>query len=130
MHMNVTLWADATPDDARDRLAGILAEADGPDGLARPSGKAPPFRLLEVLPGTLQVDEASGDKFGTAMWACDALDKATGRCSIYADRPNLCREYQPLSDGLCALFEGTENGEESAWPPIPGTEGRNDNEHP
>lgn len=30
-----------------------------------------------------------------------------GRCTSYADRPNVCKIYEPKSDRLCAEFENT-----------------------
>lgn len=35
-------------------------------------------------------------------YTCPLLDNE-GRCSDYENRPDLCREYQPLEDGLCVL---------------------------
>lgn len=40
---------------------------------------------------------------GSWRWWCTALDR-DGRCSIYEDRPQLCRDYRPGQDGLCVHF--------------------------
>lgn len=42
---------------------------------------------------------------GTWNWQCTALDEATGRCTIYEDRPSLCRDYAAGSDGLCVHYQ-------------------------
>lgn len=36
---------------------------------------------------------------------CTLLD-GNGRCGDYENRPTLCRNYNPLSDGLCCEFVG------------------------
>lgn len=38
------------------------------------------------------------------LFGCTKLDE-NGRCSIYADRPQLCRDYTPKQDALCCMFE-------------------------
>lgn len=38
------------------------------------------------------------------LW-CPLLGR-DGRCTDYANRPALCASYQPLTDGLCAEYEG------------------------
>jgi Fe-S-cluster containining protein len=40
---------------------------------------------------------------GTWQFSCSALDR-NGRCSIYAERPDLCRRYRPGQDGLCVHY--------------------------
>jgi Fe-S-cluster containining protein len=47
---------------------------------------------------------------GDEVWVfdCPKLDDATGRCTIYDTRPQLCRNYAPLEDGLCVHFGGLE----------------------
>jgi Fe-S-cluster containining protein len=52
-----------------------------------------PFRPLIQLP--------DGSDW---LWWCPALDDRTGRCTIYADRPQLCRDYAAGSDPLCVHF--------------------------
>ena len=41
---------------------------------------------------------------GQWLWWCPALDDRTGRCTIYDDRPQLCRDYAAGSDALCVHF--------------------------
>jgi len=36
-------------------------------------------------------------------WSCTALGR-DGRCTIYEDRPDLCRRYLPGEDGLCVHY--------------------------
>lgn len=40
---------------------------------------------------------------GAWMWWCPNLSAQTGRCLDYANRPTLCRAYQPRTDALCVL---------------------------
>lgn len=40
---------------------------------------------------------------GRWEWACSQLGP-DGRCQIYEDRPQLCRDYRPGQDGLCVHF--------------------------
>lgn len=42
---------------------------------------------------------------GYVFWQCDNL-LPNGRCSVYENRPELCRNYQPKSDKLCVYYEG------------------------
>ncbi len=41
---------------------------------------------------------------GSWLWWCTALDDRTGRCSAYASRPQLCRDYAPGTDALCVHY--------------------------
>lgn len=41
---------------------------------------------------------------GHWLFTCPRLDWETGRCKDYENRPALCRNYQPLSDPLCAMY--------------------------
>jgi len=41
---------------------------------------------------------------GHWLFTCPRLDWATGLCRDYDSRPKLCREYEPLSDPLCAMY--------------------------
>lgn len=43
---------------------------------------------------------------GYWLFTCPVLDWESGRCSNYENRPTLCREYEPLSDPLCAMYVG------------------------
>jgi Fe-S-cluster containining protein len=46
-----------------------------------------------------------GNQLPNGRWEfwCTAL-KSDGRCGIYEDRPQLCRDYRPGADGLCVHF--------------------------
>ena len=48
-----------------------------------------PFRPLRQMPN------------GEWRWWCSALDRSTGRCTVYENRPQLCRDYVAGSDPLC-----------------------------
>lgn len=43
---------------------------------------------------------------GKWRWWCTALTPE-GRCSVYEDRPALCRSYSAGKDGLCVHHAGT-----------------------
>ena len=49
-------------------------------------------------------DEASGREYVTYRYDCTMLGD-DGRCTIYEDRPQLCRAYEPKSDALCIMHE-------------------------
>ena len=42
---------------------------------------------------------------GHWVFTCPLLDWETGRCTEYETRPTLCRDFEPLSDPLCAMYE-------------------------
>lgn len=46
-----------------------------------------------------------GRTYSAWAWSCTALG-ADGRCTIYNDRPDLCRRYEPLTDHLCVMTPG------------------------
>lgn len=51
------------------------------------------------------ISDLSGDAFEDetrirGRFNCTRLGD-DGRCTVYAQRPQLCRSYQPLHDGLC-----------------------------
>lgn len=46
-------------------------------------------------------------------FSCSALTRE-GRCSIYLDRPDLCRRYEAGKDDLCVHSHGTEAGDPTA----------------
>ncbi len=52
--------------------------------------------------------EKDAEKPDSATWrySCTALDPESGRCTIYENRPTLCREYKAGSDQLCIHYEG------------------------
>ncbi len=79
----VTFWLDEGPDAARAymKVAGL------------------PFEPLEVL----QVFEtAEGRKYGNYSFTCPKLGD-DGRCTIYENRPQLCRDYKAGQDPLCVF---------------------------
>lgn len=58
-----------------------------------------PFQVLAIDgPWT---DEESGREYG--RFSCSCPKNEAGRCTIYEDRPALCREYEPASDRLCVF---------------------------
>lgn len=56
---------------------------------------------------------------GAWAWrfSCPKLG-ADGRCTIYDDRPDLCRTYEPMSDGLCVHYQGSTVDGQPAGPPV------------
>jgi Fe-S-cluster containining protein len=58
----------------------------------------------EWFPQTLGVFRPGGQTpDGRWEFWCTALD-SSGRCSIYEDRPQLCRHYRPGHDAMCVHF--------------------------
>lgn len=53
---------------------------------------------------TVEFGPDTGRTYSAWRWACSKLG-ADGRCTIYADRPTLCRDYEAGSDPLCVEFE-------------------------
>jgi Fe-S-cluster containining protein len=47
---------------------------------------------------------------GIWVWWCPKLDRKTGRCGDYENRPYLCRRYEPRQDPLCILHPYYEHG--------------------
>lgn len=43
---------------------------------------------------------------GAWLWWCPNLNRETGRCDDYENRPFCCSDYEPKTDGLCVLYEG------------------------
>jgi len=48
-------------------------------------------------------DDVDGE-YMTPYWSCPKVS-SDGRCTIYAERPTLCREFEPGSCALC-VFDG------------------------
>jgi len=42
----------------------------------------------------------------TWRFSCSALDSASGRCGIYENRPQICRNFEAGSNPLCVHYEG------------------------
>lgn len=63
-----------------------------------------PFELQGV---TEEFKDEQGDAYVTANFSCPKLGD-DGRCTIYENRPDTCRNYEPASDRLCVHFEGAE----------------------
>lgn len=82
------------------------AKLEWQEWLAR-TGLNWPFELLRPLEDGAQREWqqylGAGDK---VIWrfTCPKLG-ADGRCTIYAERPQPCRDFEPLSDSLCVLHE-------------------------
>lgn len=68
-----------------------------------------PFYPLNKLETYQHPDDPVGKTYSIYMYGCRKLGK-DGRCTDYENRPQLCRDYQPKSDGLCAEFIRTFKG--------------------
>ncbi|UGY15168.1 YkgJ family cysteine cluster protein [Bradyrhizobium septentrionale] len=62
-----------------------------------------------IAPLSSYVDPESGRPYATFEWTCPKLG-ADGRCTIYEDRPDVCRSFEAGSDPLCVHFNGAEAG--------------------
>lgn len=47
-----------------------------------------------------------GRTYSAWRWTCTKVG-ADGKCTIYEDRPDLCRRFEPLSDQLCAMTKSS-----------------------
>lgn len=61
-----------------------------------------PFAPIEIV--AEEKDEPMQQTYVEYVFSCPKLG-LDGRCTIYADRPQLCRDYQPGSDQLCVLYK-------------------------
>ncbi len=62
-----------------------------------------PFKPLPADLGMVDFDMQHHKLYGTPAFTCPKLTPQ-GRCSIYHSRPQLCRDYQPLTDSMCAEY--------------------------
>lgn len=51
--------------------------------------------------------DENGKAYSTYNYNCTKL-LPNGRCGDYENRPELCRSYEPASDGLCVHYLGAE----------------------
>jgi Fe-S-cluster containining protein len=91
--VNLTTWVDQGPEAAAQIMIGL--------------GR--PFRPFE--PWNVYVDPESGRQYQSWYWQC--INLVDGRCADYDNRPDLCRNYAPRQDHLCAMFL-LESGDGSA----------------
>lgn len=55
-------------------------------------------------------DEESGRTYSEHVYSCPVLT-SDGRCGDYDNRPEVCRIFEPASDGLCVHYGGAEAGD-------------------
>lgn len=55
-------------------------------------------------------EETKGRKYSYWLFECPWLT-AEGRCGNYEQRPEVCRIFEPGSDGICVHYQGAENSE-------------------
>lgn len=53
---------------------------------------------------TVEFGPDTGRTYSAWRWSCTKLG-ADGRCTIYDERPQLCRDYEAGSDPLCIEFD-------------------------
>jgi Fe-S-cluster containining protein len=54
--------------------------------------------------------EDVGRTYSAYRYGCKNL-LPSGRCGDYENRPDLCRSFEPASDGLCVHYQGAEAGD-------------------
>jgi len=91
-YWNGMIYAEYWPGDAVRHLDAAM-----------PGHPFIPLRLEIREPGTPGHNPTANRPYGAARWACTRLTPE-GRCGDYENRPNLCKAYEPLSDGLCAMY--------------------------
>lgn len=66
-----------------------------------------PFKPLERWgQWTVESGPEAGRTYSAWLYACSKLS-ADGKCTIYDERPDLCRQYEPLTDHLCIMKKQT-----------------------
>jgi Fe-S-cluster containining protein len=60
-----------------------------------------PFHPVERL--GQWTDAESGRTYSSWKWSCSALGE-DGRCTMYDNRPDLCRRYEAGSSPLCVMY--------------------------
>jgi Fe-S-cluster containining protein len=70
---------------------------------AMPGHPFSPLRLEVIDPADLRHDQNAGRPYGFGRWSCRNL-APSGRCGDYENRPELCKAYEPASDGLCVMY--------------------------
>jgi Fe-S-cluster containining protein len=97
--LNVNFWDDESV--TNEKLRQYSSERS-------PGNRHAPFepvRKVDKYSGTKH--EETGRTYSQWYWRCPALT-STGKCGIYADRPELCRSYEPASSELCVHYRGAE----------------------
>ena len=92
----VTSWADTDP-------AQSLADSIGPHWFE-------PVSVWGEWTVPEGADEDAGRTYRAHRWGCRALGPG-GRCTVYDERPRLCRDFEAGSDPLCVHYRGAEGGE-------------------
>jgi Fe-S-cluster containining protein len=75
-----------------------------------PRVPAEPLPFEPTRPCTYYGEDPKGPPEEEA-WIYSCPELKDGRCSIYDERPLLCRNYQPGKDLLCAMYRGSWEGE-------------------
>lgn len=65
--------------------------------------KGLPFVPEAPVPHQQLKEPETGREYGYWWFSCPHLD-STGRCGIYLNRPQLCKDFQPYSDQLCVMW--------------------------
>lgn len=88
------------PEQTREEVQELIA--DGVDGFGNPC-ESVPFEPL--IRGWFYGEEGATEPY-SVMWtfSCPMLGD-DGRCTIYEDRPQICRNYEPKRDMICIEFE-------------------------
>jgi Fe-S-cluster containining protein len=74
-------------------IEAMLARGDmDQDGQRKYAGAIMPFKVKRR------------HEDGSWIFMCPKLDTATGRCTIYEQRPFCCSDYKPGSDPLCVHY--------------------------
>lgn len=73
--------------------------------------KANELEMLDPMRPAVYYATWGSSKVVKKKWSfsCKALGE-DGRCTIYENRPEMCREYAPQSDPLCVHYEGPWKG--------------------
>lgn len=88
LNADITFWRETWEVDAKEWAIG----------------RGYPFDPLDIH-SSYNDPSTDNREYVIPRWGCPKVT-STGRCSIYAERPALCRTYIPASDGLCCFGSG------------------------
>ena len=89
--LNVWISRGATPEEAGEQMRERTKEQVGA-----------PFPFEAIQPEPPGSDDANESPWDFWKWSCPKL-APDGRCSIYENRPAVCRQFEAGSDKLCTM---------------------------
>jgi len=98
--INIRFPIEMPPDQVQKHVAeGTPTYEGGPNHQPVPT-------FVPINRATYLDDGELEPKYCTWRFNCTALDEETGRCNIYRDRPQVCRDFEAGSDPICVHYSG------------------------